>query len=602
MMIAQSFGKLDIDMGTLGAQEKVPGLIFDYGGAVYNVKHLDFAAVGDGVVDDTDAIQLAIDTALLNGGGFVFVPEGEYLCTQLKLQSHVHLCGTGWKTIIKQIGSVALDLIIMAEDTTDQSGMRDLKLDGNKANQSTANNGITLTHSGSPSFETNDPMHIFQNLFIINCKGYGLQVLNSTREVLFDRIQIKDSDLDNFRLIGTDNLYTNCTAQGSGESGFRCADPGSRYINCKSFGNRDDGFDIDQDSQQLIGCTAQDNDDDGFHINNAQDIVISGCIADRNGVDATNANAAGFHLEFASGGGGQNNVITGCIALNSVGTTQNYSLRFSGATTTGNRIDILSISPATADQLGSGLGNVVSINQNMIHGGSLERNGLVQSKYGTKGSSADEHLRFGKSSSPASGDPYYVFKSGSGAVPDGSFQGFDGTNTQVYFIADYAIGLLTLGVGGASGVVNVRIPVFTTAQLPAAGTTGRVAFDSTINEFVFDDGSNWVTPAAAGVGFGTARQVYQTNVGATAAEWASNIDIPGTLDATGVVTFDSTLTVVGAFGCNGQAAQTSFTVGSALNAYATGAFGLDSDANMSALHAQVVAITAALKANGIAVT
>lgn len=37
---------------------------------------------------------------------------------------------------------------------------------------------------------------------------------------------------------------------------------------------------------------------------------------------------------------------------------------------------------------------------------------------------------------------------------------------------------------------------------------------------------------------GTARQLYQTNAAGTAAEWTSNIDIPGTLDVTGLATFD----------------------------------------------------------------
>jgi hypothetical protein len=46
--------------------------------------------------------------------------------------------------------------------------------------------------------------------------------------------------------------------------------------------------------------------------------------------------------------------------------------------------------------------------------------------------------------------------------------------------------------------------------------------------------------------FGTARQVLQTNAGATAAEWSSNIDVPGTLDVTGAATLDSTLAVTGA--------------------------------------------------------
>ncbi len=53
------------------------------------------------------------------------------------------------------------------------------------------------------------------------------------------------------------------------------------------------------------------------------------------------------------------------------------------------------------------------------------------------------------------------------------------------------------------------------------------------------------------------------------------------------------------FGCNGKIPQTAYASGGALAAYATGAFGLDSDAHMSALHAMVVSIRAALVANGI---
>ena len=59
------------------------------------------------------------------------------------------------------------------------------------------------------------------------------------------------------------------------------------------------------------------------------------------------------------------------------------------------------------------------------------------------------------------------------------------------------------------------------------------------------------------------------------------------------------VTVAGAFGINGAAAQAAYASGGALAAYGTGAFGLDSGANMSALHALVVKIRAALVANGI---
>jgi hypothetical protein len=59
------------------------------------------------------------------------------------------------------------------------------------------------------------------------------------------------------------------------------------------------------------------------------------------------------------------------------------------------------------------------------------------------------------------------------------------------------------------------------------------------------------------------------------------------------------VTAAAGFGCNGAAAQTSVASGGALAAYVTGAFGLDSTAHMQALFNQVVAIRAALVANGI---
>lgn len=52
-------------------------------------------------------------------------------------------------------------------------------------------------------------------------------------------------------------------------------------------------------------------------------------------------------------------------------------------------------------------------------------------------------------------------------------------------------------------------------------------------------GSHSVTKLAPG----TTRQLLQTNSGA--AEWTSNVDVPGTLDVTGATTLDSTLAVAG---------------------------------------------------------
>jgi polygalacturonase len=55
----------------------------------WEVRH--YGAVGNGVVDDTEALQLAIDRASAGGGGRVLVPAGSYRCRSVDLRSNVEL-------------------------------------------------------------------------------------------------------------------------------------------------------------------------------------------------------------------------------------------------------------------------------------------------------------------------------------------------------------------------------------------------------------------------------------------------------------------------------------------------------------------------------
>src|SRR5665213_1873783 len=63
--------------GTLGAQSFYPQRLEDKA-AIYLTKD-SFGAVGDGLADDTDALQKAVDTVADTARqGILFVPEGRY--------------------------------------------------------------------------------------------------------------------------------------------------------------------------------------------------------------------------------------------------------------------------------------------------------------------------------------------------------------------------------------------------------------------------------------------------------------------------------------------------------------------------------------------
>ena len=88
---------------------------------------------------------------------------------------------------------------------------------------------------------------------------------------------------------------------------------------------------------------------------------------------------------------------------------------------------------------------------------------------------------------------------------------------------------------------------------PASGgqtgnTKGELWLDTSTspNQLKTWDGSAWISDfpdeiPVSKLQDGTARQLLQTDAAGTGVEWASNIDIPGTLDVTSAATFDSTI-------------------------------------------------------------
>lgn len=106
----------------------------------------DFGAVGDGVTDDTAAIQAAIDYLAANGGGSVYVPANVYRVSQIVLKSYVSLIGcraeNGWArlityengSIIKSLNGSGLSPVKINHGASNW-GLQNIIVDANKATQ-----------------------------------------------------------------------------------------------------------------------------------------------------------------------------------------------------------------------------------------------------------------------------------------------------------------------------------------------------------------------------------------------------------------------------------------------------------------------------------
>jgi hypothetical protein len=109
----------------------------------------------------------------------------------------------------------------------------------------------------------------------------------------------------------------------------------------------------------------------------------------------------------------------------------------------------------------------------------------------------------------------------------------------------------TLGAVDPTADRSILLPNVS-GTVVTTGDTGTVTSTMLADGTIVDgDISATAEIAVSKLADGTARQLLQTDAAGTGVEWASNIDIPGTLDVTGAATFDQSVTVNGDLIVNG---------------------------------------------------
>jgi hypothetical protein len=144
-----------------------------------NVKK--YGAIGDGVADDSIAIQDAINYLSGLGGGTLLFPDGIYLCkSRVIAESGIIYSGTGFQSVIKKgaDGIIAFDV----PSTSSNIKIENLRFDGNKVNLPSSASVLVIrganvvvencwTHDNAPNGIHIEPSAT--NVIVKNCVSYN---------------------------------------------------------------------------------------------------------------------------------------------------------------------------------------------------------------------------------------------------------------------------------------------------------------------------------------------------------------------------------------------------------------------------------------------
>lgn len=208
----------------------VPSVGFD---AFNNV--LDYGALGDGTTDDTAAIQAAIDAGGEGGMTFLPNPSVAYLVSApLQLPAYHTLMGANqYRTILKLADASNVNVIeseAVGVSRDDQILIMNLRIDGNRANQTTAGSGIVLTSEFCR----------LVNLQVLECFDHGVVFDGASAFTGASCHQVRAWNCggDGFRSEtgATDIILSNCIGGRNDGAQARFVAPTAEIVGCHFFG------------------------------------------------------------------------------------------------------------------------------------------------------------------------------------------------------------------------------------------------------------------------------------------------------------------------------------------------------------------------------
>jgi parallel beta-helix repeat protein len=249
-----------------------------------NVK-TGYGAAGDGVTDDTAAVASAL--AALNastGGEELYFPAGTYLLSGTGTPSdgilnvnvnNATIRGDGiGRSILKVKNSQAADVtgVIRTKSgsSIDKLTVRDLSIDGNKANQTKKTIGF---YAGvTPQTVAYDSDAFLLRVEVYNCTDYGFDPHERCTRFVFNGCIAHDNGLDGFTFDGCYGLSViNCSSFLNGRHGINLV-TGSANVaitNCIVNTNGSNGIMLQTGAKKntIVGCQITNNTGCGIQVN-----------------------------------------------------------------------------------------------------------------------------------------------------------------------------------------------------------------------------------------------------------------------------------------------------------------------------------------------